>query len=419
MLCFTTHIISIGSLDLVTGFGFYPCIALENSGRQGVIPTENCALVKEAASRGKCICGDLPADAEIVTNQLNIPQETFRVGQQGNIVFEEKESGPYHPIWQATVLEVIKVPIMFNQMSEPARANATESMLKTTMPVLSRMFPRDGAFYRDFGGFVGEAASVLYYPVFDPTDERIVGSITMELLWRTFVTGIFPPKSKYVDVVVENSCGQNYTFGVDQSTNSLIQVGEGDHHDKAYSEMVQSTTFGEYEIIVNFAAPFPNEQSGLDYCRYRFMVFPTKRLEEEFTSNSPFFLAFLTAGVFVFTSLIFVMYDVLVRQRQRKVMASAKRTNDLVSALFPANVRDRLFEQAETAASKDDTTTIIPSKMHMHSFLSGGSLKSVFATEPIADLFPHAVSSSMRRSKRTRLGQWLTAIFFPNRLSCS
>ena len=381
------------------GFGLAPCGALESTGRQGILPPENCGLLSAALSE-TCKCVILPPGTPVATKTLNKPDQIFRALESGPS-FEPQDSGPYSPIWQATALDVIQMPIMYNQMSEPIKAKAIQNMLDTSMPVISEIFIRDGAYYKQYAGIPNVPSSTLYYPVFDPTDQYIVGSVGIDLSWEGFATGVFPPNSQFVDIVVENSCGQNYTFHVDQVSNAFSFAGEGDLTDKSFhTDMIRSTSFEEYESLVNFAGPVPQDQEALDYCRYRFIVYPTEALEDLHVTSDPYIYAGIVAAVFVFTSLVFVLYDVIVTRRQAKVMASAKRTNDIVSSLFPKNVRDHLFEEAhekqaaEAAAKKKNT--LLPSKKRMETFLDGGESSSlqkkqtsVFGSEPIADLFPH------------------------------
>lgn len=169
---------------------------------------------------------------------------------------------------------------------------------------------------------------------------------------------------------------------------------ESDSHDTNFDDMMQMTTFSEYEEIVNFAAPRNKNQTELEYCRYRYIVYATEELKDEFTTSKPIVYALITAGIFLFTSIVFVFYDVMVNVRQAKVMASAKRTNAIVSTLFPQNVRDRLFAE-NSEGKKTGLGSLLPSKLKMQSFLDDEAQDSLLTSEPIADLFPHAVSKSL------------------------
>ena len=124
-------------------------------------------------------------------------------------------------------------------------------------------------------------------------------------------------------------------------------------------------------------------------------MFGTEEFRDEYVSNRPWIFAIITASVFVFTSIVFLVYDMAVTRRQRKVMERANRTNAIVSSLFPTNVRDRLYREAEDK-KKDGDMTMRVSKIRMQSFLSedNKNSSSVLSSEPIADLFPTAVSFS-------------------------
>jgi hypothetical protein len=101
----------------------------------------------------------------------------------------------------------------------------------------------------------------------------------------------------------------------------------------------------------------------------------------------------------------------LVRRRQEKVMKSANRTNDIVAALFPKQVRDRLYEQAEarekaSRASRNGGFGLgngNTSKMQMQRFLSNSGESEIFGPEPIADYFPHTTIMFLDVSSMQRL----------------
>jgi hypothetical protein len=181
---------------------------------------------------------------------------------------------------------------------------------------------------------------------------------------------------------------------VDPESDTLVLKGEGDLHDDAFDlSHSYSSTFEEYDDVVTGASPFlPPEGSKLSYCRYRFHVFGTDAFQDEYISNQPWIFAIITSSVFLFTSIVFLVYDMAVTRRQRKVMERADRTSAIVSSLFPKNVRERLYGEALDKKKGGDVTMHI-SKMRMQNFLSNDNKSSsVLSSEPIADLFPAAVS---------------------------
>jgi hypothetical protein len=122
--------------------------------------------------------------------------------------------------------------------------------------------------------------------------------------------------------------------------------------------------------------------------------------------------------VFLFTSIVFICYDILVSRRQEKVQNAAIRSNAIVSSLFPANVRDQLFQHASEMDPKSKLYGKSPSggkdgvevsnKFRLKTYLNddgdGGkngdgdadekeidmtAMPEMYETKPIADLFPN------------------------------
>ena len=98
---------------------------------------------------------------------------------------------------------------------------------------------------------------------------------------------------------------------------------------------------------------------------------------------------------FVFIA-VFVLYDLMVQRRNSKVVSKAKKTNAIVSALFPSNVRDRLLRDAEEQAAiaerdkKKKFAFGAAQKEQLKTFLDEDGAHAVahpFGTKPIADLF--------------------------------
>jgi hypothetical protein len=76
-------------------------------------------------------------------------------------------------------------------------------------------------------------------------------------------------------------------------------------------------------------------------------------LEQEYYTKKPAIYTTLVVVVFLFTSLVFVGYDYFVERRQRVVMLkSAVKSLQIVSSLFLAVVRNRLF--GDGAAQEQD-----------------------------------------------------------------
>jgi hypothetical protein len=273
---------NLDELTIIPGFGTYTCGLLEDAGLQGVIPAENCAHFNQLSREGGCECYDLPPGTERMDETVTIPKRIFRIDSEtGESVEEPNGSAPYLPRWSSSVLEIREVPILHNQMSVPSWKDAIDTMLETSFPVLSETYIRSGPYYRNYAGFLNEPSTILQFPVI--LEDEIVGSISFEVRWSSFLSFVFPPLSHLVDIVIENSFGQNFTYGVDAIADVLVLKGKGDLHDRSFgSSHSFSSTFEEYDLIVKGAAPeLPPQGAELNYCRYRYHVFATQEYEGE------------------------------------------------------------------------------------------------------------------------------------------
>ena len=96
----------------------------------------------------------------------------------------------------------------------------------------------------------------------------------------------------------------------------------------------------------------------------------------------------------------FFVYDIFVQKRNRKVVAVAAKTNEIVASLFPEAVRGRLFEDSNKKGSSKKNKTSAGANENddtmIKKFLSGGELDEqvyeeedfMYKSRPIADLYP-------------------------------
>lgn len=104
----------------------------------------------------------------------------------------------------------------------------------------------------------------------------------------------------------------------------------------------------------------------------------------------------IVGSAFVVLIGAFFIYDLFVQRRNRKVVAMATKTNEIVASLFPEAVRERLFQdnpketkKASAVNGENDDT--------IKKFLSGNTEMDdevdeaeefMYKTRPIADLYP-------------------------------
>ena len=99
------------------------------------------------------------------------------------------------------------------------------------------------------------------------------------------------------------------------------------------------------------------------------------QFEEQYDSNTPELFAGIVAFTFGMVALVFIVYDILVQHRNRKVVENAALSGAIVTSLFPGTMRERVLEQQVPGGTKSQ----------MKSFLNDG-LENM-GTKPLADLF--------------------------------
>ncbi len=133
-------------------------------------------------------------------------------------------------------------------------------------------------------------------------------------------------------------------------------------HDPRYDHMKTVIPFHDDE------ADDQEELAGVaGHCLYDISIYPTKEFEENYKSSDPVFATTLLAFAFAFMITAFLMFDCFVVRRNRKLLIAMTRTNAIVSSLFPSNVRDRIFAQAQ---HENDEKKALNGKSRLKTFLS-------------------------------------------------
>lgn len=199
-------------------------------------------------------------------------------------------------------------------------------------------------------------------------DSPIVAVLSAVIPWNDYLENLLPEGEDGIVVVISNE-RQQFTFEINGP--HAHYLGPGDLHNPVYSSFV----------IANDFANFTGDSSTT--FGYNLTLYPTQQFEDDHTQNHPRTYTLAVAFVFLFATSVFLVYDFFVERRQTRVLMTANRSNAIVNALFPANVRDRLMEEHETATKdKQGTNAFTPSRPNI-----GGLSQS---SKPIADLFTEA-----------------------------
>ena len=363
--------------------GTFSCQELYDSEKNGELATSMCSRVIPFA-RQVCVCK--PSDAKEVNGFPSLSEGLihleFSDDKRHALVArpEEWNDPPYLPLFVDTnSMKNQSIPLLYNHMSDSKLADIARQVVASGQPGLTSVFTAGTDptnFYAAYAADDMAPLATVFYPVFAPEGKAIAGTISLSLPWESLVDDTVPENGIYTQIVLESTCGDLVTFVVDPKGSNIKFEGFGDLHDNSFDDFEVSTTYTAFSDLVQ---PFHGIQTdGEVGCIYRFKVYPTQEFKNQYFTGVPWINSSIVFGVFCVTTVIFVVYDWVIRRRQEKIMESATRTNDIVSSLFPKQVRDRMYENTATKEVEEARTFLQqPSREQV----------SVYGSEPIADLY--------------------------------
>lgn len=255
--------------------------------------------------------------------------------------------------------------INFDSFSQSTQGDVLRQVLEYGLPLVSRAWDLDEeqdpemirrkallSLFILHGGELSKPeefgpVSDLVVPIYSSFDDNstVVGELIAQVNWRIYFESLLLVEESGITLVLENSCGQSFTFFIDEG--SVVYIGQGDMHDEKYKGMEVSTT---YEAFWEYKLNEPTFPWA--HCLYRLRVYPSAKLEEQFLTDRPLRFSLILAGMFTLTCILFMMYDKLVQIRQKLVLSSAIMSGTVVNSLFPEEVRNRLYD--EQAPPKSD-----------------------------------------------------------------
>jgi hypothetical protein len=160
--------------------------------------------------------------------------------------------------------------------------------------------------------------SDLYYPVFkthaqeEEEEQELGGMLAAYVYWQVYFGNVLPPSANPIMAILENSAGQQFSYLIEGP--EATYIGQGDLHDTRYNDL---------EIATGMGAFLGQEQNTDELeegqCTYRVRVFPTKEMEDAYMTTTPLVFTIILCSTFLLTSLVFVVYDIVVEKRQKKV----------------------------------------------------------------------------------------------------
>jgi len=246
-----------------------------------------------------------------------------------------------------------------------------------------------------------ESQTQMVQPIFDTIyngkgsrkDLRMVGVLNMLFDWESLLSDLLSKSdTSDIDIVLGSQCSllaRPVTYRV--SNDEVIQIGSEDLHDPLYDEMFLETTLFELDLDEETQAEIDRvKKLGIEatveggcISEVIMRIYPTRELEESFYTGTAWKLTGGVAAVFVFTSVVFMIYDIMVNRRQSKVMERIIRQDKIVLNTFPKAIRDKLYRDSQHL--RDDMDSGKGSQS-----TTNNSDDPIFGSGQLADLYPSA-----------------------------
>lgn len=339
-----------------------------------------------------------------------------------NQVTTDRSKGPYFPTWQQSPIVYNGVEtnenILANKDGQNSGANITftsesvaisqfimappggmasntpsTALIALIMSIAASQVEEgdEAAAEPTYIEYQGDPISKVYFPIYDEFDasRKPVAIMLAWIRWASYFENVLPASLEGIVIVLQDSCGGQFTYMINGS--EVIPLGTGDLHDTGFDNLKRSFDFSTVKNIAD------GTKFGLalnqEFCPISLDIYPSETFHEIFTTSTPVSMTVAVALVFVFTALMFLVYDRLVERRQELVMRKAAQTNAIVSSLFPANVRDRLLNTSEhsqrNSVGGSRRRSSVGSSTKGMTLDDFGMGDSDLNAAPIADLFPH------------------------------
>jgi signal transduction histidine kinase len=191
-------------------------------------------------------------------------------------------------------------------------------------------------------------AGLLFQPVYPANDpNQLVGFATTSIHWQEVLTSVVPDYVNGLTCVVTTDTSA-YTYSIQDGEPQL--VGPGDLHDDGFSDFNRS-------VVLNDFIETGSNTSAV----YTLTVYPTEVMFNAFSTNSPVRVSVGFFGVIALCTLLFFLYDFLMRHeaQQRKVILEMKRrfvrfiSHEIRTPLNAVSMGLELLE-SELRGSKDE-----------------------------------------------------------------
>eukprot|EP00980_Cylindrotheca_fusiformis_P011407 scaffold2642_cov120-Cylindrotheca_fusiformis.AAC.16 len=340
--------------------------------------------------------------AEELINRT-IPFTYFYDVENGNQLTPVTRPGEIVPYFQAYPIGLQQaLPRMFTNIEPTEQSPQTRDVYRITK-VTRRPTVGYTPIRVDYTSSI--PGSQIIQPIFDGPDTKaedreMVAIILIQIPWLDYFNDLLAEGEDGIFVVLESACpkfledgslseGKNPTDAkrnvITYQVNGpdVILLGEEDLHDPKYNAFVVS------KVLVDLDFDQSQLPEGSCVPVLTLHVYPSSELEDSLKTDNDIIYTVVVVVIFVFTTLVFLLYDFSVGKRQRTVMERIMAQDRIVSDVFPTAIRDRLYEtNAKNMIDGDDANLVGDDGPQDRDKSFARKSSSRDGSAPIAELFP-------------------------------
>jgi hypothetical protein len=256
----------------------------------------------------------------------------------------------------------------------------------------------------------------IYQPVMADFTENaeVVGFMVGTLTWEKLFENARYESARAILVEIEGTCNQNFNFKLTGGDVEFLGYGSSeqfrntqfDDHMRSAELLIPKDSRPGYPAVKHTHRDFDASHAE-SHCTYVVHTYVTLDFHDQYKTHAPAYAVVAIVTIFVFTALVFLVYDWLVEYRQKKLASTAARTNAIVASLFPKDVQKRMLEEAEKKEKemrekKKRGGTSNSMSAFLNHGMHGNAGNQDQGGAPIADLFPSGKCSGMQQYYRPR-----------------
>eukprot|EP00980_Cylindrotheca_fusiformis_P021448 scaffold8302_cov91-Cylindrotheca_fusiformis.AAC.2 len=277
---------------------------------------------------------------------------------------------------------------MYNTMAAPGTATLFNITRATRKPTIGFTSIRASDGTRVVGSQI--MLPIFDTPYTDAEERKHVASTGIRLHWLDYFKNILTEGEFGIIVVLKTACpdlcnredgmtAHIASYRIDGS--SAEYLGDSDMHNPKFTSMEITDIFVDLGID---ESQLPEGATCVPTLSLH--VYPSEDLEMSFQTNDAVVYTVVVAFIFIFTSLVFLLYDYFVRRRQTKVMERIMRQDKIVSNVFPTAIRNRLYKDQEKQKGKNVKN--LDHNLDEFDDLDFDGDSTIPGSAPLADLFP-------------------------------